>query len=199
VSKRAKLLLAVLVVLSIGSVAVGAEWHSTTELAVSERSSGLTLDSGGQQVDTLGTDDDLAVSSAEGDQTTLSAVYVPNSSVQRTELTVVWSLPDGIWYSTRVEIESTSPRQTRVHAPTLTTYSDNLVVGTPSTTSADSGVRVDYPLGSGHGRIDTLVTAFAPASDGTVRHEVRLTARSITGQSLETSISFNTSYGDFGS
>lgn len=139
------------------------------------------------------------MASAEAGRQTLATVHVPNSSVQRTELTVAWSLPDGLWHSTRVEIRSTSPRQTRIHAPTLTTYSDNLVVGSPSTVSAGSGLRVDYPLGSGHGRIDTLVTALEPASDETVRYEVRLTAQSITGRSIETSVSFDISYDDFGS
>ena len=195
--KRTRLLLAVLVVLSVGSVAVGAEWRSTTELAVSETASGVTLEAGNQQVDSFGTDDGLAVTSAEGGRSTLAAVYVQNSSVQRTQLTVVWSLPDGLWHSTRVEIRSTSPQRTRIHAPTLTTYSDTLVAGSPSTVGAGPGLRVDYPLGAGHGRIDTLVTALEPASDETVRYEVRLTARSVTGRSIDTSLSFNTSYGDF--
>jgi hypothetical protein len=195
VDKRTRRLLATLLVLSVGSVAVGAEWRSTTELTVSETASGVTLVAGGQQVDSLGTDGDVAVTSVESGRSTLAAVYVPNSSVQRTELTVVWSLPDGLWHSTRVEIRPTSPQRTRIHAPTLTTYSDTLVVGSPSTVDAGPGLRVDYPLGAGHGRIDTLVTALEPASDGTVRYEVRLTARSVTGRSVDTSLSFNTSYG----
>lgn len=166
-------------------------------MTVSETPNGVTLEAGDRRVDALGTGNDLTVTSVEDGRPTLSAVYVPNSSVQRTELTAVWSLPDGIWHSTRVEIRSASPRQTRIQMPTLTTYSDDLIVRRPSTASAGSRLRVDYPLGSGHGRIDTFVTASGPTSDETVRYEVHLTARSITGRSIETSVSVNTSYGRF--
>lgn len=79
-------------------MAVGAEWRSTTELAVSETAGEATLEAGGREVDSFGTDDGLAVTSAESGRSTLAAVYVQNSSVQRTQLTVVWSLPDGLWH-----------------------------------------------------------------------------------------------------
>lgn len=196
-NRRAKVLLLILSIGLIGSVAGGIEWYQTTETEVYEDTDELVVEVENERVDTLAIAETQSVATAEEDGAVLSAVYSPESSVSTTYLGVVWKIPDGFWYDTRLQIETNETQYASFGEPFTTSYSSSRVFDCePDVIAAGTHIQLDYPLGCETAKIDTLIHAVGGASNETVEFEVRLTSSSMTGDSIEATATFEIEYSD---
>jgi len=199
-NKWSKVLLLTFFIGLIGSVAGGIEWHQTTDFSIyeDENEDELIMELGDEPVDSIEIADTQTMTTTERDDAVLATIHPPESSVPATRLSVVWSLPEGLWYDVQLVIEPAKPDSASFSDPVTNTYSDaRFSGGEPNDVSTNSQIFMDFPLGSDHAATGTLIQAQQAASNETIEYETRLTAHSLTGESIEVTSPFEIEYSQF--